>query len=96
MDSRRSAASESLYGQWVFTSLRGRGEARRSPSREQHLEHDDELFPSRRMAGFILWNQQRVAEFSRNKPGELAEGISVDGDGYSAWLKSLGKPRNRC
>jgi len=48
------------------------------------------------MAGFILWNQQRVPQFSRNKANALAEGISVDGDGYSAWLKSFGKPRNRC
>jgi hypothetical protein len=66
---------------------------------EQQLEHDRAAWPGGHMCGFILWSNERVAEYAKINPGAFFKGILtpwdrhggrpqlLDHDAYNLWLK---------
>ena len=56
----------------------------RSP--EEQLEQDRKDWPGGVMAGFVLWNSERIVEYSKIHPSAFYYGGMVDHDAYDAWL----------
>ncbi len=70
----------------------------RSP--EEQLEHDREAWPGGLMCGFILWSNERLAEYAKINPAAFFTGILTpwdrhggrpkldDHEAYDSWLNS--------
>src|SRR3546814_15168782 len=57
----------------------------RSP--EQQLEHDREAWPGGLMCGFILWSNERLAEYAKINPAAFFTGIRT------TWDRHGGRPK---
>src|SRR3546814_10269395 len=60
----------------------------RSP--EQQLEHDREAWPGGLMCGFILWSNERLAEYAKINPAAFFTGIrTTRSEEHTSELQSL-------
>ena len=56
----------------------------RSP--EAQLDQDRKDWPGGTMVGFVVWNNRRLKEFSREHPNAFTCDALVDHAAYDAWL----------
>jgi hypothetical protein len=72
----------------------------------EQLAHDAVAWPGGKMIGFILWNNERIAEYAKINPDAFFRPILtpwdrhggrpkiMDHESYDAWLQSRADPEN--
>ncbi len=80
--SQEISKSIAAYSRFAnYARAHGRTEA-------EQIAYDSVEFPGGKMAGFLIWNSQRLAEASQEIPRAFAGRARrlVDHDAYDAWL----------